>query len=122
MVLTATYLEKVKEIIKNQIINNYSYGAIGTGTTAASSSDTQLENEVLRKARQEYTEGSNYIVCSLYVSSVEANGNTITEHGWFDSSSGGNMWNRFVFSGINKTSDIELWFDVKIEWTVEEES
>jgi len=120
MVLTNTLLNDIKQQVKNRIINTHTYGAIGTGTTSASATDTALESEVLRKARQEYTEGTDDVTISTWIASTEANGNTISEHGIFDASSGGNMWNRFVFTGISKTSDIELWFDVQITITVEE--
>ena len=120
MVLTNTFLDDIKSQAKSRIIATHSYGAIGTGTTSASATDTTLETEILRKARQEYTEGTDDVTVSTWIASTEANGNTVSEHGVLDASSSGNLWDRFVFTGISKTSDIELWFDVQVTVSVTE--
>jgi len=60
--------------------------------------DTALGNEVLRKSRQEYTELPNSVILSGYFNSAEANSNTLTESGFFDASSGGNLIIRFLIS------------------------
>ena len=106
---------EIVESVKDKINADWTYGAIGTGTAAESSSDTALGNEVLRKARQETTTTSDSRTVSLWIDSTEANGNTIGEMGFFDAASGGNMFVRHkLASTINKTSDIELWFDVQV--------
>jgi len=96
--------------------NEMSHMAIGTGTTAASSSDTALENELDRNALTSRTQGSgaddNDVI---YVGDWAAGDGTgaITEAGIFNASSGGTMLCRSVFSAKNKGADDTL----KITWT-----
>ena len=113
--LTNALLGDVKTTLKNRIINNFLYGAVGTGTTAPTPSDTALESEVLRKPRQQYSEPDpDTVVVSLWIASTEANGNTLSEVGFFDDASAGTLYARQIFTGIAKDNTIELWIDEKI--------
>jgi hypothetical protein len=93
--------------------------AIGTDGTAATSADTALGAEVLRATP---TSVVNYSAVSvgfkLFVSSSQANGDTLREIGLFDASSGGNMMARSVsFMPIVKSSSITVTFTHIISWS-----
>lgn len=118
--LTTLFLNTIRDFIKDNMEDNWTHGAIGTGTTAPTSADITLETEVFRKARQETSSGTNTKTISSWIASTEANGNDITEFGFLDAGSGGTLWNHNTFSAKSKTSDIELWFDVELTINVVE--
>ena len=94
-----------------------SHMAIGTGTTAPTSANTTLENEIDRNALTSRTQGAggddNDVI---YVGDWAAGDGTdaITEAGIFNSSAAGTMLARSTFSVINKGASDTL----KITWTV----
>lgn len=95
--------------------NIMSHMAIGTGTGAASTSDTTLGTEVARVALSSTTPSSNTVT---YVASFPAGtpggSSAITEAGIFSDSPGGTMLCRTVFSVVNKgASDA-----ITITWVV----
>ena len=107
--------------VKDSIETMFAYGAIGTGTAAFSTADTTLGTEVFRDAVDEVdTSVTETIVVSLRVLTTEANGNDITEAGFLDAASAGNLWTRNVISAITKTTDKQLYLDVQIDVTTEE--
>jgi len=94
-----------------------SHMAIGTGTTAASASDTALESELDRNALTSRTQGSGASANTVvYVGDWAAGDGTgsITEAGIFNASSGGTLLCRQVFSAINKGASDTL----QITWTL----
>lgn len=109
------------DAILDKIENEGQYLAVGTGTTPPIPSDTSLENEVLRKARQEYTrnDATGTIILSMWIASTEANGNDLSEVGVFDSSTGGKMLARETFPSLAKTQDLEVWIDIEFEVEVQ---
>lgn len=120
MVLTDDVLDKFVNDIQSEIDNEWTYGAIGSDDSAPSDTDDSLGNEVLRKARQDYSESGSESTISLFVATTEANGNDINEVGLFDSSSNGEMKFREVFNSISKSNEFELWFDVKASVSAKE--
>ncbi len=120
MTLMTNFLNSARDAIKADMETDFSHGAIGTGTTAPTAGDTTLETEVLRKATQETSEGTNTKTISAWIGSGEANGNDITEFGFISAAAGGSLWNRNTFAAKSKTSDIELWFDVEVTISVVE--
>ena len=102
------------DAVQDRINTDCTYGAIGTGTAEESASGTALGNEYLRKARQETTTDATSRTVSLWVGSTQGNGSDVGEVGFFNAASDGSMKVRHkLASTITKTSDIELWFDVK---------
>jgi len=123
MVLTDDYINGVVEAAQDNIDANFTYGAVGTGSSGEQESDDSLDIEELRKQRADITDGavsngSGSTTVSLFINSTEANGLTLSELGFFDSSSGGEMQNRDVFAGVEKSSTIELFIDVDINISV----
>ena len=86
------------------------YIAIGTGTTAAAAGDTALQTEVSREIirRRSFTAGKATFQAFLDFS--EGNGSTYSEAGLFDVSASGTMLSHIVFSGVPKTSGIQMTF------------
>lgn len=113
MVNTSGFLTTIKQGVKNTIINNGTHLAVGTDNTAPTFGDTALGAEVTRKARQEYTEGTSDVIISLFLNSLESNGDALTEVGLFDAASSGNLLERSIYTVINKSSSIEVWIDIE---------
>lgn len=113
MTNTQSFLDDVRDNVKTFIISEGSHLGVGTGTTPETSADTSLETPVLRKSRQEYTEGVSDVILSLFLGGSEANGNDLTEVGVFDAASGGNMMMRRTFPLITKTSSVDIWIDIE---------
>ena len=82
-----------------------SHMGLGSGTTAAAASDTDVGSLLgSREALDSTTVSTNTIT---YVSSFEAGDATgaVTEAGIFNASSSGTMLCRVVFAAINKAAD-----------------
>ena len=93
----------------------YEYIAIGTGTTAATVSDTALETEAYRglatctQTTTDVTDDTAKIVATLTLTAA----GTITEAGVFNDASAGTMLARQVFSGLV----LESGDQVQVIWT-----
>ncbi len=84
MVNMTGFLNTIKASVRASVISNGSHLAVGTDNTAATVGDTILGNELIRKARQEYTEGASDVITSLWLSSVEGNDASLKEVGMLD--------------------------------------
>lgn len=86
-----------------------SHIAVGTGTTAAASGDTALETEVDRiplTAQKQGGTGALEYVTTL--DSTEANGNSLSEVGVLNASSGGALLMRETHTPYTKTSSFSV--------------
>lgn len=99
--------------MKDATATAMSHMAIGTGSTAASSSDSALETEAGRVSLTSTTVSSNEVE---YVATFGAGTGTgaITEAGIFNAASSGTLLCRTVFSVVNKGSSDSM----TITWTV----
>ena len=99
--------------MKDATATAMSHMAIGTGTTAAAASDTQLITEAGRVTLTSTTVSSNEVE---YVATFAAGTGTgaITEAGILNASSGGPLLCRTVFSVVNKGSSDAM----TIPWSV----
>jgi len=106
----------VDELDRDQSVDlDASHLALGTDSTAESSSDSSLGNEVFRTSVTDSIDKGSELLTSTFVDSTEANGNTIEELGLFSAASGGTMFNRSTqFSSIAKTNDETVTFDVSL--------
>ncbi len=87
----------------------FKWHACGTGTTAESSSDTTLGNQVGSRVSGTQTEASSNVYQS--VATISFSGSyAITEHGLFSASSGGTLADRSVFSAINVANGDSIQF------------
>ena len=121
MVLTNLFKTDVRNNAASRIVSTFTHGAIGTDSTTPTAGDTTLGTEVFRDAVDEVSNpGTGIVTASLRVLSTEANGNAITEFGFFDDPSAGEMKTRNTITAINKTSSIQLFLDSQITITVEE--
>lgn len=85
-----------------------SYTAVGTGTTAATASQTALVTELSRKAATyAHTAGTKVFTFTTKFNAGEATG-AITEAGICNAGSGGIFLDRVTFAVINKGADDEL--------------
>ena len=121
-IATTNFTEDIVQDLKDKVIAECTYVAVGSDNSTPQPSDTTLGNEFIRKARQEYTELNASVIVSGYLDSTEGNGNTATESGTFDASSGGNMKTKFLVEPLVKTDSKELWIDNETKFTVIQES
>lgn len=84
--------------------------ALGTGSTAVTAADTELDTEVWRDIFSTKTRASGTVTFKYFLTSTTANGNTLREAGLFNAASGGDMFARVVFLDIAKTSAITVLF------------
>ena len=87
------------------------YLAVGTGTTPVSASDTTLETETGRYARQDHSTTSDTVTISGYITATQENGNTLTEVGVLTAAVAGTLYSHDLYTAIVKSNSIEIWFD-----------
>ena len=81
------------------------YTAVGTGTTAASATQTALVTELARKAATyAHTAGTKVFTFTTKFNAGEATG-AITEAGICNAATGGTFLDRVTFNVINKGAD-----------------
>lgn len=110
MVVNDTILSSIRTNALDAF-NSVSHIAFGTGTTTPTTGDTALQTEVIRKAVNSTTRdnGAGTILYDAVLGLSEGNGNTISETGTFNASSGGTMSTRDLLAPtVAKTTDIEL--------------
>lgn len=115
MVLTNTVVTNVRTSINSYINTNFTYFAVGTGSGAASTSETSLESETFQKAIQDTTNLTTSFIVSGYMTALENNSLLINEIG-YKTGSGGTLLQRAVLtSPISKTNSKEVWIDLEIK-------
>jgi len=111
--IVTTGKDFIAERMKDGITNVMSHMAVGTGTSAASLSDTTLETELDRNALDSTTVTNNDITYVATYPAGDATG-ALTEAGIFNASSSGVMLCRTVFPVVNKGAGDS----VTITWTI----
>ena len=98
-------------------LNRMSHIAIGTGTTAVDPTDTALQTELVREAFEGYTAGGTGVMTVEVTFAAGVGTGAITEVGVFNDDPGGEMWNRVVFSAVNKAAGDSLKVTVTVSFT-----
>jgi hypothetical protein len=89
--------------------------ALGTGSAATTDTDTELSIEVYRAFLDSRQGRDAEAVFQLFLTTADANGNTLREAGLFDSPTAGNMLARVVLpTPIVKTVSIQVVFSWSI--------
>ena len=121
MVVSETIITSVKTEALSSF-DTVTHMGFGTSGTAATISDTTLGAEVIRKALEASSKdiGAGTYRFTGKLALGEGNGNTFQENGTFNASSGGTMFTRNTYTGVAKTSDVELSsiVEVKVEVTL----
>jgi hypothetical protein len=115
---TNTGRQLLRDFLGGTSVKYPTHIAIGTDNTAASDSDTQLGDEVVRRAIDTYDpeDGTNYRINYIFnISSVEQNGVDLKEAGVFDESTAGDMFARTTFATISKNNTIDIQFTLTFE-------
>lgn len=91
--------------------------AMGTGTTAATNTQTALVTESMRKATTySHTAGTNTLTFSATFNAGEATG-ALTEAGIVNAATNGTFFDRVVFDVINKGADDEFTANFEITFS-----
>lgn len=115
-----TFLNDLRNAIYGDSFTYPAFIAIGTGTTAATGSDTALETEVFpdganRSAISSRTKpAAKQVRMQMLVGVGEANGSDLTEVGASNAATGGTFTNRLVHTVIPKTASYQLKYQIKI--------
>jgi len=110
-------LEYIASRMKDASKNVMSHMALGSGTTAAAASQTDLVTLLgAREALDSTTISGSNNEKVVYVSAFEAGDATgaVTEAGIFNASTSGDMLCRTVFSVVNKAADDTM----SVTWTI----
>jgi hypothetical protein len=102
----------------NQAGRGVDYLAVGTGTTPPDFDDLTLQAEVFRKQITRRLPGDQLLTYKLFLDTLEANENTLTEAGLFNVGSGGSMFNRVVHLPINKDESVAVVYQCVLTITV----
>lgn len=96
-----------------------SHLAVGTGNTAPSSGNTQLNNEVYRVAVTDSTDRGNELFTSTFLDSTEANGYNLVEAGLVTSAAGGSniLLNHALISDIEKDNESTATIDASLSFS-----
>lgn len=79
--------------------------AIGTGATAVTAADTQLQTEVFRDQFTQTTTATKQLTVKYFLASGSANGNTITEAGIFGNGATNTANSGTLFARVLQTAD-----------------
>ena len=115
------FLNSLRNFMYGDSIDYPSHIAIGTGTTAATASDTTLQTEIYPNGASRSTidfrtkPASKKVRYQMNVAAGEGNGYTLTEVGALNAVSGGTLMNHSVHGGIVKTSSFELVYQIVTE-------
>lgn len=123
--ITTLGLNAARDAVKEHVNDDWLYIAVGDGTTTPSASDTTLEGEHLRKERQETSADTNSRTVSLFINSVEDNGEDIKKVAVFSASTSGTMFFEVLLDSgdyLAKTNTTEVWIDIKATPTVTDTS
>ncbi len=103
-------LERVAKLLNGVLTTPFTVLGIGTGSTAVTTSDTELETEIVRETSTNTFEAPFKAKFEHTFVFGSGESHTITEAGIFDSTliSGSTMFNRTVFTGIDVNTDIDL--------------
>ena len=119
MVLTNSLLTQTRDDIKTLMETLFVTGDVGDDNTTPTSSDTALGNSVFSDGIDEFDSSvTDAVTASFRILTTEANGETIKETGWLDTSA--NLLTHNLVNDINKTSDISIFVDTTIQITVSE--
>jgi hypothetical protein len=106
--IVTTGLQQLIDLAKGDSTATISYGAVGTSATAAAAGQTSLLAEVFRGAITASNRSGVIWTITMYLSSTQANGNTLTEFGEFTAAALGVMFARITHTAIVKTSSITV--------------
>lgn len=112
-----TGIAQVAGLINGTATGEFSYIAIGSGTTAPSATDTALQNELARGDATESrvtTDTTNDTAQWVYTFTATSSW-AVSEAGVFNASSGGTMLNRVTFSTINLAQNDQLQVTFKLD-------
>ena len=122
MILDA-FLTALRDAAYGDAFSEPTHLAIGTGTTAATATDTALETEVLpngaiRSAISSRTKPTpTSIRQQILIGVGEANGESITEIGASNAATGGTFQNRIVIPAVAKTAASQIKVQVKTTYS-----
>ena len=102
------------------LIADFLYGAVGSGSATPVSTDTALGAEEVRNALQESVRFTDNIVFSVFVNSTQSNGTVLHESGWFKvaGASAGTARQRAVIDAVSKDENSELCIDKRINLSI----
>lgn len=114
-VITNAGLNEIRDWLAGSSASTFTHIGYGTGTTEPTAEDTELESEIsgIRDSATKTTAFAQ-VKFTDEVDSTEGNGNTISEIGIFNSSSGGDMLIRSTFVGRPKTTSVNIQTEVYI--------
>ena len=90
--------------------------AVGTGSTSADATQTELVGEVFRDGFDSTSKTDKIAKFDMVLLTTEATGSTVVEMGLFNDAAdtSGDMFTRNTFAAIDKTDQIEIQFEQRV--------
>jgi len=92
-------LDQVRDLLGNFVLAP-THIAVGTGVTVPTASDSVLDTEVFRNVITARDPDPQKITFQLFLDTVDANGNTLSEAGIFNAAASGVMFSRVLISPV----------------------
>jgi hypothetical protein len=110
------FLQKVIDhLIAAATLNAFNYIGVGSGSTAPTENDTDLQTPILRKVCDERSRTDKTGYFTTWFGSDEGNDQTWTESGLFDSLAGGLMCSRALLAEPIVKTSLKV---VQVEWRI----
>lgn len=114
MTISQGGLDQAENGARDRIKTEVTHGAVGTGNTQILPTDNSLNNEVFRDSLNNKTVSQGQINAQFLLGATEANGNTLSEGGSFNQSTGGDLIQGSTFTATQKTNAVEIFIDFEI--------
>lgn len=108
----------IRNLLDNSTESGLTHFAVGTSTTAVTSTQTTLGTEVLNDTITQTARDTAKLTVRYFLGTASANGSTLTEAGIFNSSLAGTMYSRVTHTGIVKSASITVTYNWELTWSV----
>lgn len=108
----------IRDLLNNSTSSGLTHFAIGTSTTAVTSTQTTLGTQVFIDTITQTIADTAKLTVKYFLGTANANGSTLSEAGIFNSSAAGTMYSRVTHTGIVKDASTTVTYTWELTWTV----
>lgn len=109
----------IRDLLNNSTASGLTHFAVGTSTTAVTSTQTTLTTQVFIDTITQTAADTAKLTVRYFLGTTSANGSTLAEAGIFNSSSStGTMYARVTHTGIAKSASITVTYNWELTWSV----
>lgn len=112
--ITNTGCNEIRDWLAGTSATAPTHMAIGTSDSVPATSDTTMGSEIARAAIETTTPTDKQVKYSYTLPFTSSNGNALKEVGLLNASSAGDLFFRGIHTAINKTTSIEIEYEVSL--------